>query len=116
LRDLPSGKVRKALACEGFFFASARRDSCILRRDHLESKPVPSLVSGLACGDAASRRHRHCVAIMKHFALFCLAAWSAAALLYFGQHSVALIALSGVVALGGFDLLRPDSDSADNGP
>ena len=45
--------------------------------------------------------------IMKRIAAFSLATWSAAAILYFGQHSVALIALSGVVALGGFDLLRP---------
>jgi hypothetical protein len=45
--------------------------------------------------------------IMKRIAAFSLATWSAAAILYFGQHSVALIALSGVVVLGGFDLLRP---------
>ncbi len=45
--------------------------------------------------------------IMKRIAAFTLATWSAAAILYFGQHSVALIALSGVVVLGGFDLLRP---------
>jgi len=44
---------------------------------------------------------------MKRIAAFSLATWSAAAILYFGQHSVALIALSGVVVLGGFDLLRP---------
>jgi hypothetical protein len=47
---------------------------------------------------------------MKRFALLCLSAWSAAALLYFGRHSVALIALSGVIALAGFDLLRPDTN------
>jgi hypothetical protein len=39
---------------------------------------------------------------------FCAASWSAAAVLYFGRHSVAFIVLSGVVALGGFDLLRPE--------
>jgi hypothetical protein len=44
---------------------------------------------------------------MKHIAAFSVATWSAAAILYFGQHSVAMIALSGVVVLGGFDLLRP---------
>ncbi|MEP9326917.1 hypothetical protein PPMP20_27855 [Paraburkholderia phymatum] len=32
---------------------------------------------------------------MKRIAAFCLTTWSAAALLYFGQHSVALIAVSG---------------------
>jgi hypothetical protein len=45
--------------------------------------------------------------IMKRIAAFSLATWSAAAILYFGQHTVAMIALSGVVVLGGFDLLRP---------
>jgi hypothetical protein len=44
---------------------------------------------------------------MKRIAAFSLATWSAAALLYFGQHSVALIALSGVIVFGGFDLLAP---------
>jgi hypothetical protein len=44
---------------------------------------------------------------MKRFAALCLSAWSAAALLYFGRHSAAFIALSGVIALAGFDLLRP---------
>ena len=44
---------------------------------------------------------------MKKLAVFTLASWSAAALLYFGQHSVAMIVLSGVVVFGGFDLLRP---------
>ncbi len=44
---------------------------------------------------------------MKRFLALYLAAWSAA-LLYFGRHSAALIALSGVLALAGFDLLRPD--------
>ena len=52
--------------------------------------------------------HSHCGSfIMKRIAAFSLATWSAAAILYYGQHSVAMIALSGVVVLGGFDLLRP---------
>ncbi|MDR5814363.1 hypothetical protein QCE62_12290 [Caballeronia sp. LZ033] len=45
---------------------------------------------------------------MRHLAGLCVAAWSAAALLYFGRHSVALIVLSGVVMLAGFDLVRPE--------
>ena len=44
---------------------------------------------------------------MKRIAAFTLSSWSAAGLLYFGQHSVALIFVSGVVVLAGFDLLRP---------
>ena len=44
---------------------------------------------------------------MARIGAFCVASWLAAAILYFGQHSVAMIALSGVVAFGGFDLLRP---------
>jgi hypothetical protein len=44
---------------------------------------------------------------MKRIGAFFISTWLAAAILYFGQHSMALIALSGVVALGGFDLLRP---------
>lgn len=44
---------------------------------------------------------------MKRIAAFSLATWSAAALLYFGQHSVALMALSGIIVFGGFDLLAP---------
>ena len=44
---------------------------------------------------------------MKRLAVFTLAAWSAAALLYFGQHSVALMAVTGGVVLASFDLLRP---------
>ncbi|WP_260854716.1 hypothetical protein [Paraburkholderia sp. BCC1884] len=44
---------------------------------------------------------------MKRIAAFSLSTWSAAGLLYFGQHSVALIMVSGVVVLAGFDLLRP---------
>jgi hypothetical protein len=30
------------------------------------------------------------------------------AVLYFGRHSVALIVVSGVVALGGLDVMRPE--------
>lgn len=44
---------------------------------------------------------------MKRIAAFAATSWSAAALLYFGQHSVSLIVISGVVALAGFDLFRP---------
>ncbi|MFL9866040.1 hypothetical protein PQR67_17825 [Paraburkholderia fungorum] len=44
---------------------------------------------------------------MKRIAAFAVTSWSAAALLYFGQHSVSLIVISGVVALAGFDLFRP---------
>lgn len=44
---------------------------------------------------------------MKRIAAFCLTTWSAAAVLYVGQHSVSLIVLSGVIVFGGFDLLRP---------
>jgi hypothetical protein len=44
---------------------------------------------------------------MKQIAAFALTSWSAAGLLYFGQHSVALIVVAGVVALAGFDLLHP---------
>lgn len=44
---------------------------------------------------------------MKRIAAFSVASWLSAAILYAGQHSVALIALSGVVMLGAFDLLRP---------
>ncbi|ABO59474.1 MULTISPECIES: hypothetical protein [Burkholderia] len=44
---------------------------------------------------------------MARIGAFCLTTWLAAAILYFGQHSLAMIALSGVVVFGGFDLLRP---------
>ncbi|WP_179894853.1 hypothetical protein [Burkholderia sp. JKS000303] len=44
---------------------------------------------------------------MARIGAFCLTTWLAAAILYFGQHSVAMIALSGVVVFGGFDVLRP---------
>ncbi len=49
---------------------------------------------------------------MKRFAALCLAAWTSAALLYFGRHSAALIVLSGVLALAAFDLLRPESNES----
>jgi hypothetical protein len=49
---------------------------------------------------------------MKRFAALCITTWSAAALLYFGRHSAALIVLSGVLVLAGFDLLRPDTNNA----
>ncbi|WP_174386167.1 hypothetical protein [Burkholderia metallica] len=44
---------------------------------------------------------------MARIGAFCITTWLAAAILYFGQHSVAMIVLSGVVVFGGFDLLRP---------
>ncbi|MGO4307132.1 hypothetical protein [Cupriavidus sp. RAF12] len=43
----------------------------------------------------------------RRFLLFCATAWAAAAILILGQDSVALEALSGVMVLAGFDLLRP---------
>lgn len=45
--------------------------------------------------------------IMKRIGIFFVASWTAAAMLYLGRHSVPMIALSGVAALAGFDLLRP---------
>ena len=44
---------------------------------------------------------------MNRMSAFFAASWLAAALLYFGQHSVPLTALAGVVLLAGFDLFRP---------
>ncbi|ALF91051.1 MULTISPECIES: hypothetical protein [Ralstonia solanacearum species complex] len=44
---------------------------------------------------------------MNRMGAFFIASWTAAALLYFGQHSLPLTVLSGVVVLAGFDLLRP---------
>lgn len=41
------------------------------------------------------------------FYLFCAATWTAAAILILGNGSMAMDALSGVVALAGYDLLRP---------
>ena len=45
---------------------------------------------------------------MVRIGALCGASWLAAAVLYFGRHSVVLMALSGVIALAGFDLVRPD--------
>ncbi|WP_347333638.1 hypothetical protein, partial [Ralstonia pseudosolanacearum] len=42
--------------------------------------------------------------IMNRMGAFFAASWAAAALLYFGQHSLPLTVLSGVVVLAGFDL------------
>lgn len=44
---------------------------------------------------------------MKRLLAYSLVAWLAAAILILGGDSPPMIALSGVVALGGFDLLRP---------
>lgn len=44
---------------------------------------------------------------MNRTSAFFAASWLAAALLYFGQHSLAITALAGIVLLAGFDLLRP---------
>jgi len=44
---------------------------------------------------------------MNRMSAFFAASWLAAALLYFGQHSLALMALAGVVLLAGYDLFRP---------
>lgn len=44
---------------------------------------------------------------MKRLLAYCLVTWLAAAVLILGGDSPAMIALSGVIALGGFDLLRP---------
>ncbi len=41
------------------------------------------------------------------FYLFCATTWAAAAILILGNGSMAMDALSGVVVLAGFDLLRP---------
>ncbi|MGX0939998.1 hypothetical protein SGO26_18725 [Cupriavidus metallidurans] len=43
----------------------------------------------------------------KRFYFFCATTWAAAAVLILGQGSMATDALSGVIALAGFDLLRP---------
>lgn len=45
---------------------------------------------------------------MMRIAAFCATSWLAACVLYFGRHSVALIAVCAVLALGGYDLFRPD--------
>ncbi|SAL36502.1 membrane protein [Caballeronia udeis] len=62
--------------------------------------------------NTAARRRNTAITTDKEHAMarigaFCIASWLAAAILYFGQHSPAMIVLSGVVVLGGFDVLRP---------
>ena len=47
---------------------------------------------------------------MKRIAAFTATLWSAAALLYFGQHSVAIMAVTAVVVLGSLDLFVPSED------
>lgn len=44
---------------------------------------------------------------MQRIGAFVAATWVAAVILYFGRHSVPMIALSGVVVLAGFDLAKP---------
>ncbi|WP_270957390.1 hypothetical protein [Burkholderia pseudomallei] len=58
-------------------------------------------------GSASRLRGRSRESIMKRIGAFFIATWTAAALLYLGRHSVPMIAMSGVVAFAGFDLLRP---------
>ncbi|GJG94804.1 MULTISPECIES: hypothetical protein [Cupriavidus] len=43
----------------------------------------------------------------KRFYLFCATTWTAAAILILGNGAMSTDVLSGVVALAGFDLLRP---------
>ncbi|WP_180863029.1 MULTISPECIES: hypothetical protein [Cupriavidus] len=43
----------------------------------------------------------------KRFYLFCATTWAAAAILIIGDGAMSTDVLSGVVALAGFDLLRP---------
>lgn len=50
---------------------------------------------------------RLCRRIMKRTIAFTLTTWLAAAILLLGGDSPAFVVLSGVVAFGGFDLLRP---------
>ena len=59
-----------------------------------------------AHGDSVAAKARDYA--MVRIGALCGASWLAAAVLYFGRHSVALMALSGVIALAGFDLARPD--------
>jgi hypothetical protein len=70
-----------------------------------DSSNAPSRRSG--AGDRPFNRSRFEEPTMARIGAFCITTWLAAAILYFGQHSVAMIALSGVVVFGGFDLLRP---------
>lgn len=50
---------------------------------------------------------RHSRIMNKRFYLFCAATWAAAAILIIGDGAMSTDVLSGVVALAGFDLLRP---------
>jgi len=45
--------------------------------------------------------------MIKSIACFTVLMWGAAALLYMGQHSVAIMALSGVLVLAALDLCQP---------
>lgn len=53
------------------------------------------------CGSAVRR------IMNKRFYLFCATTWTAAAILILGNGAMSTDVLSGVVALAGFDLLRP---------
>ncbi|RQH06586.1 hypothetical protein [Paraburkholderia dinghuensis] len=44
---------------------------------------------------------------MRRIGAFCICTWLAAAILFLGQHSVPMIAVSGVVAFAGLDIFRP---------
>ncbi|EMH2976259.1 hypothetical protein V6G44_005637 [Burkholderia multivorans] len=70
-----------------------------IRATHQAAGPAPAI--------AHSTDSRFEEPTMARIGAFCITTWLAAAILYFGQHSVAMIALSGVVVFGGFDLLRP---------
>ncbi|WP_261547416.1 hypothetical protein [Burkholderia multivorans] len=70
-----------------------------IRATHQAAGPAPAI--------ARSTDSRFEEPTMARIGAFCITTWLAAAILYFGQHSVAMIALSGVVVFGGFDLLRP---------
>lgn len=59
-----------------------------------------------AHGDSVAAKARDYA--MVRIGALCGASWMAAAVLYFGRHSLALMALSGVIALAGFDLARPE--------
>ncbi len=54
----------------------------------------------------AWRTRASCARVMKRLLCFSLFTWASAAILLLG-HSTGTIALSGAVALAGFDLLRP---------
>ena len=44
---------------------------------------------------------------IRRIAAFTATLWAAAALLYYGQHSVAIMAVTAVIVLGGLDLFVP---------